>query len=229
MRQVDEFANALVDKLGFKGEPALLHSIFHQIDVDGTGKLGFDELTAWLNGRLTVAAEGQHLAKQLTFKGGLGLGDAVGGADGAASKFGALKKAAVLVHFNSRAPRGTSIGTAIAVQLAEERARARDEHAQNGGATPAIGPPWDVERLRLLIFEAVRASGAKIIDVLEAWDESGDVRPAPAHIACCNTQAVVWSTAARARPRPPHPDGLRFHGRDGLRFHGHAHVREISP
>ena len=43
-----EFKEALEDKLGFTGLPVVTMAIFHELDSDGSGKVGFAELDTWV-------------------------------------------------------------------------------------------------------------------------------------------------------------------------------------
>lgn len=157
--QPEEFADAMINKLGFAGDRRLLLKVFSKIDGDGTGHIGFDELTAWLDGKLTAAAQGAKLARGMTFNGTIPTSEEDEIRASASAKSAVLKKAALVA-------RGASIAEGISKKLVEEKAL----HGEEG----LLNAVWDVERLRLLFVEAIRSSGAKIIDILEAWDESGD-------------------------------------------------------
>ena len=46
-----ELVNAFTQTLGFDGLPVVVYQIFDQLDADSSGKIGFNELEAWVNGK----------------------------------------------------------------------------------------------------------------------------------------------------------------------------------
>ena len=63
-----EFVRGMRDSLGFQGDVELLRKAFVDIDDDCTARIGFDELTAWLNGRDTAKAGRLARVQHLTFR-----------------------------------------------------------------------------------------------------------------------------------------------------------------
>lgn len=61
----EEFIGMAIERLGFSGDIDVLESVYDQINQDGDAHATFDELSAWMDGRLTLSASKQLAAESL--------------------------------------------------------------------------------------------------------------------------------------------------------------------
>lgn len=138
------------EKFGFRGETSVLEAAFKAIDGDDTGKVGFDEISAWLNDKKTLSFTGRQIVRSMTEN----------------------------FHVAAAASQADdmSLAHALANVFEGESQRAHASNQPRPGAAHAPDKPavWDAERMRQLFLYAVRESRARIIDVLQTWDQTGD-------------------------------------------------------
>lgn len=66
--RLPEFIHAFEQRLGFCGPKFVTYEIFDLIDVDQSGHVGMEELTAWLHGRITDVGKRRNAMLSLTLK-----------------------------------------------------------------------------------------------------------------------------------------------------------------
>ena len=148
----DEF-EIFATNLGFKGDVAVLSQVFTEINADDNDELTYDELAAWLDGRLLIPTARKLAAESIR------LANA-----SPTAKEGASPSA------QSRSPLGLRDGSP---KLSRSSATILgvDGKSRSG---ESMAKPWGGDRLLKDLRMSIVESGATLASVIEVWDKSGD-------------------------------------------------------